>query len=1128
LSGLTIYKASAGSGKTFAITREYIHLLFRDADNYRHILGVTFTNKATAEMKGRIVAELHKLATGAASPYADKLCSDFRLTPQVLKQRSALILSKILHDYSHFSIFTIDSFFQRIIRTFAREIGFYQGFEIELDQSRILTAAVDQMIFELDANPVLKDWLVRFAENKIVEGSSWNFNRDIEKIGNEVFKENFKEFGSTLIDKITDKTFIHNFSEKLSHIRTNFENALRQKGLEAVAIIQKHALISDDFNGKSKTGIGGFFEKIAKLERFDKWEVKDNARNHFDNIDKWSAKTAPAAKKNDIQSAYNAGLNKLLGEIIAMHDDQLRTYQSAVEVQKNLYVLGVVADLLIHIREYTSGRNLFMISDTAQFLRRLIDGSDAPFVYERTGTFIHHFMIDEFQDTSALQWYNFKPLIVNSLAEGNENWVVGDVKQSIYRWRNSDWTILSEKITGEVYPHAFKVENLHYNYRSSRNIIQFNNSFFGNAIAALRNEVMASQAEAPIEGMDDFDRLLSNAYSDFAQLVPDKNNTDRGFVKVGVISKNDDSDLKFEDQVLEKLPAILENLQDQQYNLKDIAILVRTRAEGNSVSEFLLKYQKQKGNSQYRYDILSNDSLLLKNSEVIKWLVAAFTCIASPDDHLNKAFLAYQYAQYLYPTTAQAQESNSNTTNQSASNASNPPQVSGETTGTDRNIHSLFSSSERLSGKLGEFFGQENLKQYPVYELCDKLIEFFGLANLKSELPFIQAFQDMLQEYMRKEPVDLNSFLHWWEENQEKRVISMPDGQDAIRLMTFHTAKGLEFGVVLIPFGDWTFMKSGWGGNMLWCSTDVEPFADLELLPVNLSKGLEKTIFSRDYFREKALSYVDNLNLLYVAFTRAIDALYVFIPEPTKDAIDNNIGNLICQSLSSVAIEPSTVDYPAIRLNDYWLKDENTFAYGQLPLSEIKKEQEETISLDAASYTVRSVSDVVKQVIQANDYMVGEGETLASRINTGKIMHEVFQRIKTPDDVDDALLTLLLEGKISASDVKQLSTDIRKLLSNKKINDWFSSNWEVRTEAGILLQDGSLPRPDRVLTNGSKAVVIDYKFGETEQEANLWQVRNYMKYIRQMNYTQVEGYLWYVNMNKVVAVTNEPEQGRLF
>jgi ATP-dependent exoDNAse (exonuclease V) beta subunit len=1094
MSNLTIYRASAGSGKTFAITREYIRLLFADADNYRRTLGVTFTNKATAEMKSRIITELYKLTQGEPSGYTAELKKTFNLPDEALKQKAKLILSKILHDYSHFSILTIDSFFQRVIRAFAREIGFYQGFDIELDQDRILTAAIDQMIFELDKSPNLKEWLVRFAEAKIEDGGSWDINRDIEKLGREVFKENFNEIGDQLIDKITDKEFLSRFRENLEKIKVEFETEFRQKGVDAVGSIRNLGLTADDFKGKSRS-IGSFFDKLSQAERFEKFSISNTVRNHWNDVDKW--KTDGKGKSAIVEEAYHSGLNRLLGEILEMYDTRFPVYQTANEVQKHLYVLGVVADLLKNIREYTSGRNLFMISDTARFLQRLISNSDAPFIYERTGTFVHHFMIDEFQDTSSLQWQNFRPLIANSLAENNDNWIVGDVKQSIYRWRNSDWTILSDKIFTDIQPHPVKVENLHYNWRSCRNIIQFNNSFFRNAFEILLNEVAAKQEG---EGVDSFSKLITSAYTDFAQLVPAAKDKDRGLVQIETIPATDDKESRFEDTVLEKLPSIIEQATDKGYSLKDMAILVRTSKDAGLVSEYLLKYQKQQAGSKYRYDIISNESLLLKNSEVVKWLIAAFTIISRPEDLLNKAFLVYEYETYINPSDA------------------------------TENIHHLFKTDKEqpLPGKLGDFFTNEQLRQYPVYELSDLLIGFFELADIKGELPFIMAFQDMLQEYVRREAADLNSFLQWWDENQDKRVISMPDTQDAIRLMTFHKSKGLEFKVVIIPFADWDIVKSGSNTSIMWCGSEAEPFNTLELLPLNMTKTLQNTLFGKDYAREVALSYIDNLNLLYVAFTRAEDALFVFLPETGKDEIGNNTANLISLATQNQNFQPVSVNYPAIRLPEYIDTNLHLFTYGAMPQADNAKTSKENIRpFEIDTYIVRPLGDVVKQVIPANGYFDGNDETLHSRINSGKVMHELFQQIKTKDDVDTAIRQLCLEGKITEADRKPISKKVNQWLANPKVSAWFSGEWTVRNEADILLENGSVVRPDRVLTNGNRAIVIDYKFGETEQPAYERQVRRYMGYLQDMKY-QVDGYLWYVEQNIVKAVTNKPVQGVLF
>ena len=360
MSSLTIYKASAGSGKTYTITGEYIRLLFENPENYRHILGVTFTNKATAEMKSRIISELYKLSTGDSSGYLAEL----ELKPDVVQQRAGLILYKILHDYSHFTISTIDSFFQRVIRAFAREIGFYQGFEIELDQKKILSASIDQLIFTIDSNPELKQLLIRFAEEKILEGQTWNINRDIEKLGSELFKEIYKEFADRIFIKISDKAFMDRFSRKLSLKSSEIDAKIRTLSKEAVSIMSQSDLSASDFKGQYS--IGYFFENTSKKTSYDDWKISDTNQKHFNNPEAWYKKKSD--KQAEIENAYNKGLNRILGELIQIYQNDFVLLKSILAIQKNFYVLGMIADLQAQVRQYASDKNLFLISDTSELL----------------------------------------------------------------------------------------------------------------------------------------------------------------------------------------------------------------------------------------------------------------------------------------------------------------------------------------------------------------------------------------------------------------------------------------------------------------------------------------------------------------------------------------------------------------------------------------------------------------------------------------------------------------------------------------------------------------------------------------------------------------------------------------
>jgi ATP-dependent exoDNAse (exonuclease V) beta subunit len=1094
LSQLTIYKASAGSGKTHRITGEYLKLLFDNPDNYRHILGVTFTNKATAEMKSRIITELYKLSKGEKSDYTKVLTEYSNIKASELNDRAALILYRILHDYSHFTISTIDSFFQKVIRTFGREIGLLQGFEIELDQSKVLQASIDQMIFRIDSHPELKEWLIRFAEDKIVEGQSWNITADIESLGNELFKENYKEFADKLQEKITNKNFLKDYSKKLGDCSDRIEAKVKALALEAKSILQNSGVCIDEFKGKSR-GIGAWFFKLDTKNSLGDWKISDTIRRCYDTPEEWFP--AKSNKQPLIESLFHEGLNRILGELLTIYDNDFIIYRSITKVQKNLYVLGMIVDLQAQIREYTSDKNLFLISDTAQFLYKLMDGSDAPFVYERTGTFIHHFMIDEFQDTSVLQWKNFKPLVINSLAENNQNWVVGDVKQSIYRWRNSDWTILSEKIAGEIYPHRSSVETLNYNWRSCTNIVRFNNTFFRNAL-----DQLSLMEHKPIGDADDntFARVLLNAYSGFEQLVPESKLSDEGIVRMEIIPAESRRNKEWQNEVLEKLPALITQLQDSGYSLSDVAILVRDRKEAKLVSDYFLNFQKNLESTAYRYDILSGDSLLLKNSEIVKWIIACFTYIVSPTDKVNATFLAFQYQQFV----------------KSFSNA---------------DISSLFDLDGELllPEELKEYFINRHLKQLSIYELTDELILYFGLNQLVLELPFLQAFQDLLHNYVKREPADIHSFLNWWDEHQDKQVISMPDNQDAMRLMTFHSSKGLEFPVVVVPFGDWEILKTTKSNNYLWCNPKVSPLDDMDLLPVVMSKGLEETIFVDEYLKEKALLYVDNLNLLYVAFTRAIDGLYLFVPEHSEDGIKNNVASLISNSIKNQYFEIENSKFPAAYLPAYFKAESNVFEFGTLPVMEKKKSKTSDLLMNSLAYPVRNISDVTHQVITATEYFQDDENRLASHLNSGKVMHELFQYIRTRADLDKALLKVLSEGKLIKADLERVKIFINAALDDPQVNSWFQPDWELKNEVPILLPDGTLQRPDRVMIKDKKAIVVDYKFGNDEKPAHQHQVANYMRYLRQMGYTEIRGFVWYVGNKKVVPViTGVVEQGRLF
>ena len=431
---LIIYSASAGSGKTYKLTGIYLTSLFKSGYNYRRILAVTFTNKATAEMKSRILENLHKLAVGENSEYLPGLVNAINKPEEWIRNEAKEILNSILHDFSRFSVTTIDSFFQKILRAFAREVGLHSGFNIELDHSTILSSAVDEMIASAAADTQLKNWLTTYAMSNIDEEKSWNLKEGIIKLAEELFKEKFKILSTDERSKLENKKFLLGYIEKIKSVSSSFEKQLHDYGKRSDEIFSKFELTDDMFYRKGK-GVPGFIRFMVSglVKEPNSW-----VREIENEPPRWSTGTTSP----QLQAAINSGLDKTLKEAIHYYYENIVDYKSAIAILSNIYALGILSDVLHNVHLITASENSFLLSDAGEFLNLITREDQSPFIYEKVGNRYENFMIDEFQDTSIIQWNNFRPLIENSMAEGFDNLVVGDVKQSIYRWRNSDWQIL--------------------------------------------------------------------------------------------------------------------------------------------------------------------------------------------------------------------------------------------------------------------------------------------------------------------------------------------------------------------------------------------------------------------------------------------------------------------------------------------------------------------------------------------------------------------------------------------------------------------------------------------------------------------------------------------------------------
>jgi hypothetical protein len=1071
---LTVYRASAGAGKTHKLTGEYLTLLFNGPGAFRRILAVTFTNKATDEMKSRIVSELYNLASGKKSDYVDLLQSAYSLTEEQVRKQAAKILIDILHDYSAFNISTIDRFFQQTMRAFTREIGLQGGYGIEMDQELVLTAAIDSLLGDLEKpeSKELLGWLLRFAEDKIENGGEWNLRKDIMALSREVFKESYKTFSEQVNRDISDKKALETYKNDLYGIIRSVEANAKELGERGLAVMNKYGLKQEDFSRGNIT-----VSLFAKLAQGEMKTPNATFCNMADNIEACFKKTTPIGTRQIIGCAFEDGLNDCIKSIITLFGN-LTAYNTAREIVRYYYTLGILTDVSRQIAAYREEKNIMLIADTTELLNKVIGGSDTPFVYEKTGTHVDHYMIDEFQDTSGMQWNNFRPLIEESLSHARANLIVGDVKQSIYRFRNSDWKLLDKQVKADFSAEQLREDTLKDNWRSCRHIVEFNNALFTTIPEVLQvfyNETLSASSLNEEQQAEYFTKIMS-AYDKSYQQVPPPFQKKDGHVRIEFLSGDEEKDWK--DEAMERIPEILQQLQDNGYALKDIAILVRTNQEGAKVADTLLSYKEEHPSEQYHYDIISDDALFISSSAAVRFIISVLRYLKNPEDMINGRIALYSY-QVLTGTFGTEE-------------TSFPPEII-------RSLHALSRQS--------------------LYEITEGLFRLFSVNFPENEQVFVQAFLDIVSEYGQKESADLGRFLKWWDETGYKKTIATPDAQNAIRIMTVHKSKGLGFKAVIVPFGDWEIDHKPTKPVILWCHPEEKPFDRLHLVPVRYGQGLANTIFAEDYFRERLHAFIDNLNTLYVAFTRAKEELIVFSPRPKK--IKEETGDV--ERISTLtdalwaglhATAGTTRDgEPLISLPDSFNLADGIFELGNWWHPVSQKENGETEEIEMTNLKSISPDDRLRLRLHGKGFFFDN-----ERRKHGTLMHEVLSHIHTRKDIPVSVETYRLSGVINKEEAAELKQRLGNLLNNPEVAPWYNGEARILNEVDILFGNGLSKRPDRVMITGDRVIVVDYKFGEHPDKRYHSQVRNYLKLIRQMGYEQVEGYLWYVELDQIEAV----------
>jgi len=1066
---LTVYKASAGSGKTFTLAVEYIKLLVNNPTSFRNILAVTFTNKATEEMKMRILSQLYGIwkQLPDSDSYLQRLLVETGLPGRTISHRAGEALHLLLHNYNYFRVETIDSFFQSVLRNLARELDLTANLRISLNDSQVEEQAVDLLIDSLRHTDVMLQWLLGYIMEKISDDRSWNIIGQVKQFGKTIFRDYYKENSKALSAKMEEKGFIEGYTQQLRQIRDDAQERMKEIAETFFDTLDGEGLTVNDL-AYGKTGVCGFFVKLRN-GMMDEGIVSKRACDCREDASKWYTKKHPRAAF--IHGLAEESLIQLLAYAMDERPKQWRLYKSADLTLRHLSQLRLLGSIEQKVRSLNDEANRFLLSDTQQLLHALIKDSDSPFIFEKMGTQLEHVMIDEFQDTSTIQWQNFKVLLQECMSRSAAgNLIVGDVKQSIYRWRSGDWRLLNA--IDRQFPHAdesVEIKSLDTNYRSERNIVEFNNAFFSEAA---KQEFEKQQEEYP-----DGAEQLRHAYADVSQHVPEKRESN-GYVCVTLLPAED-----YQTQTLSQVADTIDKLLAQGAAQQDIAILVRNNKYIPLIADYFAVHQPH-------VHIVSDEAFRLDASISAMLLVQALHLLTHPDDLLAKATVAKLYQRILLGDSIAENE--------------------------------LLIKGRPLDTLLPEAYTahREELLQLSIYELTERLYTIFQLERLHEESAYLCTFYDHLNKFMQDSSTDIDAFVQEWEETISGKTIQS-EQTDGVRILSIHKSKGLEFNHVVIPFCDWRLELP----DVLWCKPGVAPFDALPIVPIDFSGAqMRGTIYERDYQEEHLQNIVDNLNLLYVAFTRAVCSLQV-------------IGLRASNTNRSALIESVL---PQLRISGGQLvgaEDEESalvYTYGTCQVSKSHQDSLPTQNPFLAPVIPQPIvmetfeaKTEFRQSNKSRDFIEGRDEQQElSYIKMGSVLHEVFSTIRTTADIDRALRQMQLDGVLYDNEItsEKVFKMLHKRLENNCVKDWFSNRWQLFNECSILQlnEHGQVQerRPDRVMTDGQETQVVDFKFGSPKPEYQD-QVREYMDLLTQMGMPQVKGYLWYVYSNRIEEVKND-------
>lgn len=1050
-----ILSASAGSGKTYQLAYKYVMDVVEQPEMYRSILAVTFTNKATEEMKSRILREIHILASGVKSQYMSDLCRELDMSEAMVRSQAMRARTLILHDYSRFSVLTIDKFFQRIIRAFIKELGIDLNYNIELDPLQLLVRGADNLVEKIAANDELKRWMLEFAEERLNDGNRWDMRGDLRSLGKEIFKEGSKE-------RMTMQKSKEELGKIVSKVVARAEKAkaaISDLGKKALDIMAHYGVESAMFKGQSRS----FVFKFAKYAEGDLSSPTSTMLKAADSINEWYGKDASANVR-----AAAADLQPLLQTICIDLPKAEREINTASLLRDNYRSFALLADLYQQVHDICEQENIMILGETKHILSTFIDGSNAPFIYEKVGNRFERFMIDEFQDTSVREWENMLPLLQNAMSASDRCSVliVGDVKQSIYRWRGGDWRLLQDVAKSDLGPNNVELVPLKSNYRSLEKVIDFNNKMIS-SVVKIDNEYLNTMLDNALDNNDIGKSLHSSlydimkaAYANHEQSVGRKCR-DEGYAEVTLY-----------DSTLIDSPFIevIEDAISRGYRYRDILILVRGANDSRKVADLLFEYKERRFTSrgEVGFNVHTADALTVENCDVADFIIAIFRLTVNINDAIQRGI----YNRFL----------------------------------NNRYDHTFTDQEQAFIKRIAHLSPMEAFEQ---------IVMEYNLSERKDRIAYLQALHEGIYSFSTSRVADIQRYLNWWDERGKNDTLSVDMTEDTIEISTVHKAKGLERDVVIIPYCKWDTAPKASLQPVIWSKASGDEVSTIGEFPVTYGSAMQNSLFTADYYNELVMSHVDGVNLLYVAMTRASKELYMLVPtrlntkSKSSDAI-NNIVPLLIRAVREVVDDSESY-------NGEDGVERVVYRYGSKPLegSAINSSGNGNIILN--SYTTNTPEIKVRY---PNHRFTDEGIGFGGDLRRmGQHLHKIFEQASTIDEINLKVEQMAAQSLIAEDEAVRLKASIDRAMKDNTVREWFTNDWDdVKNESEIIVGN-NMRRPDRVMIKQSRAVVVDFKFGENISQNHCKQVAEYMRLLGDMElYNVIEGYVWYISLGKVVRV----------